>query len=260
MTVGAKRLGAFALAAVIVAANGCVLVVGSSSFGGTCHFQGDTTSPCGECIAKSCQAAVNSCCNDHACSGVLSSLDRCGLTSVCTLDDPSGGSSGTADALRACVASSCNGVCVAFSTGGDAGGGGREGGTGGSGSATCDQIGTDDCYCSYAGPGAGNGTVCGPTSVENAVCCGDIDWPDRELHCSCQRFACAATTNGGCDCYVGKSGNLDSCTGDYCCAFGGSCQCGPDPCSSVDTQVPSCTADVAGCSGSSEQRKASCAP
>src|SRR4051812_5402695 len=51
---------------------------------------------------------------------------------------------------------------------------------GSGGVATCSSLG-DECYCSYAGTGGGNGTSCDSRSVPNGLCCADVGWPDKNL-------------------------------------------------------------------------------
>jgi hypothetical protein len=73
------RLLAFAAFAAGVGAllSACILVVPSARPGGPhCKFAG-IESPCGQCVAESCIEAVDSCCVDDACGGVIADLESC---------------------------------------------------------------------------------------------------------------------------------------------------------------------------------------
>lgn len=103
-----------ALVATACAASSCILAVPAPNDVSetTCKFQG-LDSACGQCIQKSCQAAVNACCLDGGCGDTLSALDRCApapTQDACAgLVDPS--SNAAADAVRTCIGQSCGAEC-----------------------------------------------------------------------------------------------------------------------------------------------------
>ncbi|WP_394830286.1 hypothetical protein LVJ94_27635 [Pendulispora rubella] len=225
-----------------------------SELGPTCHFEGES-STCGKCIARSCQTAVNGCCGDSSCKNSLSTLDGCaqnGGLDCALLQSYGYGTPTTAmQKLGACVSGSCASACNAVG-GGDGGGSGRSPlhpGVWCSGSA-------DSCSC-YDDTTLVNAEICDDTTVDNAVCCQGIGWPDRDLSCSCRRFACKDTTSG-CECSGSGSGNKNTCEkkapGYHCCATDYStCKCTAAACPTYEKEVTSCTKAIVTCS--SDQQK-----
>src|SRR5260370_40360408 len=91
-------------------------------------------------------------------------------------------------------------------------GGSSSAGPSGSSRTSCNASG-EACSCTFAGAGAGNAEACNATRVQNAVCCADVGWPDRNLSCQCQRYTCKrlnGTGSDSCECSTYENGNLDS--------------------------------------------------
>jgi hypothetical protein len=123
---------------------------------------------------------------------------------------------------------------------------------------------SDYCSCTYGGSTGSSSTRCDSTSIHNAVCCGDVSWPDKNLSCTCRAFTCKklnGTAAESCECDTNGSGNLDSCTDTVCCAYNdlSTCRCGSSiSCDSFETQVTRCEPLVINCTGSSQARTSAC--
>jgi len=226
-------------ALVIVSALGasCVLFIEpATDLGGTCHFSGETAT-CGSCLVRACRAVVNQCCADGLCRGQVGDLDACATNggAACSPIVSPFAPSPASDALASCLLQQCDKDCGSVSTlptpvtpGGP--------GTPVPNTATstsCDKDSTSkSCACEIPSVTAPANTLgCSPTSVSNALCCADLDWPLGGTRCDCKTVACATTNGGGgCKCTTFGEGPLTSCsTGGGCCSIGGSCECGANP-------------------------------
>ena len=217
-----------------------------SGLGGTCRFEGDDSSPCGQCIAKSCQQPVNECCASEACTQSLEVLDRCATGSSC------GTISAVSSALASCIASSCP-VCSTTD-----GGAGRADGASNPDAAPrfssdCGDLGKHGCICSAGG--AGDDTECSTASTNGGFCCADRGWPEGDgTLCSCAPFTCEPVTGNA---FVDVRCRLEDlhtgiteATGSKCCidVFLEECKCGPsDMGCDPENVVPRCTVDVMRC-------------
>lgn len=72
--------------------------------GPTCHFDGESSHPCGKCIAASCQSQVDDVCShDTSLELEVKDVDRCATGQSC----------GSVDSkLKACLDASCASVCA----------------------------------------------------------------------------------------------------------------------------------------------------
>jgi hypothetical protein len=92
-----------ALLSVCVALAGCVLFT-PDDLGPTCHFDGETTHPCGQCMAASCRSQIDDACShDTSLELNVKYIDQCGRGQACSslLDSK----------LEACIKASCASVC-----------------------------------------------------------------------------------------------------------------------------------------------------
>src|SRR5262245_60352414 len=75
---------ALTLALALTVPASCIALVDESvDLGATCQFAGRDTTACGQCIARTCQSRVNTCCRSASCSPHLADLDTCGATGRC---------------------------------------------------------------------------------------------------------------------------------------------------------------------------------
>lgn len=234
-----------------------VFVVGACApddLGGTCHFEGETTNACGECIASSCQTSVDSCCEDSICRESLSLLDRCASGGGCSSVFNSWISM---KSISACVKASCASVCGADPSP-DVDAGAPVTCSSNDESRTCfcesgqssDAASVDSCFAHGAG----------------SVCCAEHGWPASGTSCGCAEPACVDYGDGtNCVCgllmniYASGAGlHVQSyCApidGHCCKKDDGSCTCGASSCSAGE-DVGSCLAsDVRGsCTGGSTE-------
>lgn len=247
---GARAVGLLAL----VLFSACALFsTGASGLEtNACNFQGAQTA-CGLCVAASCQALVNACCNDGACSGSLGYLDGCasGDSSSCTLlrNGSYLGAGTSFTALGACVAASCaacGGGDVIVTPGFDASMPTPKPGI------TCSSV-NGSCFCDFQTDPSPSTTACIPSMFMNGICCADQNYP-KAGSCTCSPFTCTVDSSG-CECSSlydpASSQPVSVCAGMGCCASNGLCSCGPsntcDP--SFQTQVHECLPDNTGCAG-----------
>jgi hypothetical protein len=138
----------------------------------------------------------------------------------------------------------------------------------GNGNAYCSSFEATQCSCSTSQQvtGVATGGACPGTTVQNAVCCGDIQWPGSGLACSCESYQCKLTgTDGSCMCGHGTTGPMSSCApavGSTCCQHAHEyCECGPSvscETSLGDVAVTTCSKETAQCLSSTEKVFASC--
>jgi hypothetical protein len=217
---------------------GCILFVSPATGGSACTFAGSSTA-CGSCIQKECQAEVNACCSDSTCeSSVMPTVDSCATKKddTCeTLEKATGPASSPEVALGACVTKACTSEC-----------------------GPAPSTSKTDCYapsnglgklCSCrTGLGTTNTFACSTATYPNTLCCAPVDWPQPGQECDCFPSGCEPTEEGGCICNLvdfSGCGVSATCGGEFCCAGsdpeeGYSCACGPVPCTTGETQVKSC--------------------
>ncbi|AKV04116.1 hypothetical protein AKJ09_10779 [Labilithrix luteola] len=255
--------------ATVVAAYGLVVVgvafaAGAActpdDLGGTCHFQGETTNACGECIASSCRMVVDTCCGDESCRTSLSSLDTCASGGGCSsLVDAS---ASMAKLLAVCVKSSCSNVCA------DEGSPLVDGGA----PVTCvrnDE--TKTCACeSGESTDASSAVSCVVRAGSAGVCCAEKGWPAKGTSCGCAETACVDYGDDT-NCVCGLLTNIfasgdrvrvqSACSSVYghCCQKDdGSCTCGLSTCGDAE-EVHICWAsDVRGTCSSGATEVRSC--
>lgn len=215
----------------------CILVVPSAEPGGPrCRFAG-IESTCGQCLADRCAAAVDACCLDDACGGVIADVESCaaGTAEACTrLADPND-RGGVHAELSTCVASQCSAPC----------GFARN-------VTRCKRpyaTSIDTCECEI-GPEP-NDVECTEVGHPNLRCCAPDGWPAPVRTCECLEILCVAT-GGGCLCQLTPMDDRDrstECNGTTCCydPMLNSCSCGASPCRPDETQVPTCTIDQIAC-------------
>lgn len=230
---------------VFAAGPACVLFVNDDpgSIGTTCTF-GDKTDagPCGACLAKNCQTAINSCCVAPNCRDRgMAAVDDCarGNAKSCLSSDVS-------SEVQSCITSSCPKECL--------------------GGITDCRSGTYECTCSID-TYSPNDVKCTTATVRNSICCASMSWPSSVSSCHCTYWGCNLSMTS-CDCslrnYVGSTSDYkDACyfTGGHCCRSNSSgfCGCQVSPCTASETEVPDCSLMNAGC-GSYEKQVTECAP
>jgi hypothetical protein len=239
MSVSARILTVAGLAAV---ASACILVVPSAEPGGAhCKLAGLETE-CGRCMADRCSAAVDACCFDDACGGVIADVDTCATETneACVrVADPSDRGGRHAD-LSACVAKECATSCrlpPAPSS---------------RNLSRCQRAyvtSVDACECEI-GPTA-NDTECTEVGHPGLRCCAPDDWPGPVRSCECLKIICV-TAGAGCLCQLSPMDDRNratDCQGATCCydPSDNRCSCATTACRPSEKQVPSCTIEQLGC-------------
>ena len=239
------------LAIVGVLVSGCVLIVPSAKLGGDhCGFAGRDTS-CGTCVAAKCTAAVDACCEDASCGGIIKDLESCSREQGATCDRL--GNPADADGvhrdLSACVIKECREVCAASASP--------------SSDTQCKPAyvsSVDACTCKRSTQP--NSVACTSIAHPNLRCCAPSGWPGPALECSCLTIICTAIA-GGCQCELtalDDQGRDTECKGGkFCCANASTatCSCGDKACLPQEEIVPSCNIDRLGCHNG-EHRVDSC--
>jgi hypothetical protein len=223
-------------------ASACIVTVPFADAGGAhCRFAG-SESDCGRCVADHCAAAVDACCFDDACGGVISDLDTCATTTndACVrVADPAdrGGLHGE---LSTCVAKDCAAACrlppppaVRNVT-------------------RCQRAYVTSiaaCECEI-GPTA-NDTDCTEVGHPGLRCCAPEGWPGPVRSCECRQIICIAA-GAGCLCQLSPmddNNRATTCSGETCCydPKTNDCSCGTIPCANSEQKVPTCTIAQLGC-------------
>ena len=233
----------------VVGCGGCILLVDSSPtgdvFATTCGFAHSDTA-CGQCIASSCQSAIDACCKDATCQQHLGALDTCAGGDCTALEND------LAVALRPvgdCVMPACAAACAftyADST-----------------NCTTGPGPGVTCHCTIPQQGApANTTKCGPP--KGGLCCATTGWPAGTTTCSCVAPVCSTYANG-CACESSPQNTsptfyVSSCTSAHCCLrTDGSCFCSTDSCFSDEIDVgTTCTPADVTCSTPQELRVPRC--
>jgi hypothetical protein len=98
---------------------GCILLIDPIEAGDHCGIEGGGA--CAECIRKSCQAPIDRCCANVACTGspMLGGIDACGRgeTAECADILSAGRIEKEEESVRSCAAASCGALCTQGSTG-----------------------------------------------------------------------------------------------------------------------------------------------
>ncbi len=240
------------IAAIATVQLGCVLLVESSPTGdqfSTACAVADPTSACGACMTQKCGAELSSCCGDATCRSALTEIDQCAEAGTCIVDT----TSSFAAALVKCVDQQCTACNAEPATP-----------TNGAKIACFVSSAGDSCNCSA---GSQNATRCDLTTVPNAVCCADLDYPTSSYSsCTCATVTCM-TYGSDCDCSAGSVGNTSTCDtniGGACCvsSAGGFCSCGSalTSCPSNELAVTDCATPASvGCS-TTKKRVNNCSP
>ena len=235
------RNGLFTAACAILLLAGCVLFVDDrSDYSTTCHFDGDSRTPCGLCIATSCQPAVNACCGAATCDSAVAELDPCGGGGDCTaLVNESTSDQAERKSLGQCVKDHCAAVCAATTDGGaipPPGGAPVSCGDNSAGFVGCTCVGEPSVVSS-------SGT-CSAASLglpaDNVICCADKNYPATTgSACQCSHVSCDQPTSDSCACGADVTDGTDgtTCTkpsGGTCCnsTTTSRCFCGATKCSS----------------------------
>lgn len=253
--------------AAIGALAGCVFLLPSEPLGATCRFSGETSTACGQCIARECRAKVDGCCGDTSCSySTLDDLDRCGEGKPCGsfASARETSSRGAREELGACVATACAAECDLSTSTSSSSSGGTS-----ALKVDCEKhpsLPLCSCTAATGDASAGAGT-CNYRDVSDSTlhvtCCATSGWPKVSGGtCECGAFVCSKSrTRPGCDCAWGAEGaSYEPSSGcskgspSYqweCCQNGRSCYCFEDTsiprCPSGATSVRSCTPDEIAC-------------
>lgn len=233
------RSGIFGCFALLVV-SGCVLIVPTGRAGGVhCGFAGRETS-CGTCMAAHCGAAVDACCGDDACGGIITDLEGCSVSqgtegASCDrlLNAPEG--NGVHRDLSTCAKQECRDVCTPVAPGSR---------------TACKPAyasSVDACTCSASSPP--NGTSCTSVGHPNLKCCAPAGWPAQAaLECNCLTIICPSII-GGCQCQLSRQDDnnrpttCDSVAGKPCCenVSNATCSCTDKSCLDTEKEVPTCT-------------------
>jgi hypothetical protein len=229
------------LLAIAALVSGCVLFVPSAKVGGEhCGFAGRDTS-CGTCVAARCTAAVDACCEDASCGGIIKDLESCSAEQGASCDRLGNAtdSEGAHRDLSACVAKECREVCANATP---------------SNLTKCTPAyvaSVDACKCSVGAQP--NNTACTTVGHPNLRCCAPPGWPGGPaLECTCLTIICSAI-GGGCQCELtalDDNGRDTECKGGkFCCANASlaTCSCGDRACLPQEDVVPACNITRLGC-------------
>jgi hypothetical protein len=234
------------LLAIGMLVSGCVLIVPSATLGGAhCGFAGRDTS-CGTCVAAKCASAVDACCTDESCGGIIKDLESCSAKGDSTCDRlvnaPEG--DGVHRELSACVVKECRDLCASVSP---------------SSLTQCKPAyvsSVDACTCTSSTQP--NNVSCTSVAHPNLRCCAPSGWPGPALECSCLTIICIPAI-GGCICQLtdkDDQGRDTHCkAGTRCCANPGtgSCICGDRQCAPQEKEVTECNIDALGCTHGEHQ-------
>jgi hypothetical protein len=98
---------------------GCVLFIDPIETNDHCGIQG--SGACADCLRRTCQTAIDRCCNTNACAGsrMLPGIDACGRGEIAPCADILGAPrlQENEEDLRSCAKVSCGQVCTQGSTG-----------------------------------------------------------------------------------------------------------------------------------------------
>ncbi len=228
--------GAHAIAALALAAMGCVLFVSPEPGGAHCVFRGQDGS-CGACLVARCRAEIDQACFDDA---VIGAIEECA-----TANDDACGRVPQSPA-GVCMASRCAALCYAR--------------TGSSVTHCTDSFVSPGLACACDVDGPPNDLACTDVTYPRTRCCAPSTWPGAALQCACNAVSCTPTSDG-CICIL--TDNLDEssaqdCRGEHCCAVEDRCQCRPRACEGGEREVAVCnkgelacphgTVEVPGCS------------
>jgi len=233
------------IAATAVAHVGCILLVDSSPTGdqfSTACGVSDGATACGSCMTQNCANELTACCADTSCRSVLSAIDACADAGTCIVDT----TNAAAAALVKCV-DGCSACSAMPATPLDAG------------TAIACYTDTHSCNCSAGS--SQNATRCDLTTVPNAVCCADLDYPAANTSCSCAQVRCDLSVTGDCMCSTSASGNTTTCNSGTCCANYGFCTCDQSTsCSTYTSPVSTCGVPSSISCLSSQKRVNNCSP
>lgn len=233
------------------AASACILAVSLPDAGGPhCGFAGGDTA-CGRCLKERCSAAVDGCCFEDQCGGVVSDLEGCTTLAgdACgRLVDPND-RGGAHRELSECVAKECTTACGIASK---------------KNVTRCERAyvtSVEACRCEIGDDKLPNDTACTEIGHPRLRCCAPDGWPGPVRACECLRIICVAA-GAGCLCQLTATDDQNrptECTGAICCAdpAESSCNCGTVPCANGEKQVAKCTIDALEC-GPGKRRVESC--
>ena len=230
--------------------SGCVLLVPSAKLGGPhCGFAGKDTS-CGTCVAANCIDAVDACCAEESCGGIIKDLESCSVDNGASCERLGNAAEGDGihRELSSCVVKKCRDVCASVSS---------------SSVTQCKPAyvsSVDACSCLTSSPS--NSVACTSVGHPNLRCCAPSGWPGPALQCNCRAIICLPI-GGGCLCELtdkDDQGRTTECKGGkHCCANSAtvSCSCSDQACAPQETEVASCAIDQLGCPAG-EHEVASC--
>lgn len=229
---------------VVLALAGCAFAVDPATYGERCVMRGRDTE-CGACLENRCQPAVDACCLDESCDGLLDVVERCASAHDESCDEVrrvAGSSGGARKALAACASERCRGHCergpdltTSVCT---------ETRFGYQGACAC-KPGTSDAPA--------NRYQCDAARFPGTRCCASSDWPSAGNQCACLFVNCSSVRDG-CSCFLTDTFDPDAerqCGGAVCCQSARSCRCGTSACAEDETPVESCNALTTPCTAQS---------
>jgi hypothetical protein len=221
---------------------GCVLLVDvpANDFAAHCAFAG-RGSDCGKCLVQRCQSALDACCGDGWCGGLMAQVEGCAATgdARCSAVRAAAASAqGDAAKLAACLAEPCRGACAPIS---------------GTSSSHCGDtrfgLGTA-CACTVGTAALpANTYACDSQTFPDTRCCAPATWPSVGTECSCLAVSCGPVRDG-CSCFLSDAFDPSAtreCRGDFCCQTASACRCGSQPCTGSEVAVASCGAATTPC-------------
>lgn len=109
--------------------------------------------------------------------------------------------------------------------------------------------GDTECHCEPTTNAYGS-QVCDGTTVPDALCCADLEYPAPKTGCNCTALSCKRDLDG-CTCRVGSSnGPSTSCSpkaDEVCCISGSECICGAPADCKDKGKVARCDVSVLTC-------------
>jgi hypothetical protein len=223
----------------------CVLAVDFAPAGGAhCKFAG-VDSECGRCVADKCSVAVDACCFDDSCGGVIHDVEGCAAKSTarCAHLADASDRGGAHAALSSCVESQCASPCGAAPPA-------PPHNVTHCGPSYVSSVETCECQI---GQDPANDTECTEVGHPGLRCCAPDGWPGQVRTCECKKVICVGTGDG-CLCELGAMDDQNrpvECTGTSCCydPMLNSCTCGSVACRPEETKVAACNIGVLGCEG-----------
>lgn len=221
-----------------------------------CYLEASTANACGRCLSSACQAAIDGCCGDETCSGVMDLVDGCASDGSEPCEAIVSSGHPLAAPLATCLTTNCAEACgLAESASTGAQGSAASSSTGMAVPQLSCSTSDDTCSCQLTTTSQVGNAVCNESSFGGASCCAHSQYPQKGS-CRCTRARCERNfQTDTCRCASSIDGpNVGTACGVYthCCQskFGLGCACHSYVCADYDVEVDECTSQTLGCSSS----------